>query len=417
MSVDPHMRSELDPNALTVEQALARIEQSVRPVEGTERLALRSALGRVCAADIHAPFDVPSHANSAMDGYAVNSRDLPQEGHRELRLVGQSLAGHPWAGELGPGECLRITTGAVIPAGADTVIMQEAVHKTAEGIRIGAGHRPGENVRLPGEDLRAGALVLRRGRRLNSADLGLLASLGISELDVIRRPVVAFFSTGDELKGLGQPLAEGEIYDSNRYTLHAMLQRLNVQIVDMGVVQDQPQAVEEAFRTAAARADVVITTGGVSVGTADYIKHTLEKLGHVGFWRIAMKPGRPLAFGQLGNALFFGLPGNPVSVMATFTLFARIAIQRLSGETPQPMLRLRAVTQNRLRKLPGRTDYQRGILRQDDQGRLVVETTGLQGSHVLSSMSRANCFIVIPRDCGDVEAGTEVEVIPFEGLL
>ena len=410
-------QGEYDPNALTVEQALARIEQDVQAVDGTERLALREALGRVLASDVHASFDVPIHTNSAMDGYAVRADDLPAQEPRKLHVVGESFAGHPYRGRLEPGECVRIMTGAVLPEGADTVLMQEHVEAQADHIVVEPGHKPGDNVRHAGEELHRGDRVLACGRRLNAADLGLLASLGISEVDVLRRPIVAFFSTGDELKSVGQPLSEGQIYDSNRYTLYAMLQRLNVQIIDMGVVGDAPADVEHAFRLAAQQADVVITTGGVSVGAADYIKQTLERLGRVGFWKIAMKPGRPLAFGELGRALFFGLPGNPVSVMATFALFARVAILKLSGERTTPPLRLRATTLDRLKKRPGRTDFQRGILRQEEDGRLVVGTTGLQGSHVLSSMSRANCFIVIPRDAGDVEIGSEVEIIPFDGVL
>jgi len=412
-----HGCDEYDPNSLTVEQAQALIDRIVEPVSGRERVFLRAALDRVLATDVTAPFDVPPHRNSAMDGYAVRAADLPAEGEARLAVIGESFAGRPFAGELAAGQAVRIMTGAVVPAGADTVVMQENVQREDDTIILGPGQRAGDNVRHPGEDMQAGEVVLEAGRRLNAADIGLLASFGIAEIDVHRRPVVAFFSTGDELKGIGSRLGEGDIYDSNRYTLHALLERLPVTIRDMGVIPDDPAAVRAAFAEAAAHADVVITSGGVSVGDADYVKQTLDALGKVDFWKIAMKPGRPLAFGRLGEAVFFGLPGNPVSVMATFILFARPALLKRAGARPVPPLTLKARTQTRLKKRPGRKDYQRGILAQTDDGTLAVDTTGLQGSHVLSSMSRANCFIALPRESGDVEAGEWVEVIPFAGLF
>ena len=412
-----HGCDEYDPNSLTVEQAQALIDRIVEPVSGRERVFLRAALDRVLATDVPAPFDVPPHRNSAMDGYAVRAVDLPAEGEARLAVIGESFAGRPFAGELAAGQAVRIMTGAVVPAGADTVVMQENVQREGDTIILGPGQRAGDNVRHPGEDMQAGEVVLEAGRRLNAADIGLLASFGIAEIDVHRRPVVAFFSTGDELKGIGSRLGEGDIYDSNRYTLHALLERLPVAIRDMGVIPDDPAAVRAAFAEAAAHADVVITSGGVSVGDADYVKQTLDALGKVDFWKIAMKPGRPLAFGRLGEAVFFGLPGNPVSVMATFILFARPALLKRAGARPVPPLTLKARTQTRLKKRPGRKDYQRGILAQADDGTLAVDTTGLQGSHVLSSMSRADCFIALPRESGDVEAGEWVEVIPFAGLF
>ncbi len=407
---------EYDPNSLTVEQAHELIDRIVAPVAGTERVYLRQALDRVLARDIPAPFDVPPHRNSAMDGYAVRASDLPGNGASALKVIGESFAGHPYAGTVGERECVRIMTGAVVPDGADTVIMQERVTREGETITLEPGHTAGDNVRHPGEDVKAGTAVLQAGRRLNAADIGLLASFGIAELDVVRRPVVAFFSTGDELKGIGSPLGEGDIYDSNRYTIHALLERLPVEIRDMGVIPDTADAVKTAFVEASRHADIVITSGGVSVGDADYVKQTLDALGKVDFWKIAMKPGRPLAFGRLGDAVFFGLPGNPVSVMATFILFARPALLKRAGASASAPLTLTATAAARLKKRPGRQDYQRGILSQGENG-LVVDSAGLQGSHVLSGMSRANCFIVIPRESGDVEAGTPVEVIPFTGLF
>jgi molybdopterin molybdotransferase len=412
-----HGCDEYDPNSLTVEQAQALIDRIVEPVAGRERVFLRAALDRVLATDVTAPFDVPPHRNSAMDGYAVRAADLQAGGDARLAVIGESFAGRPFAGKLGAGQAVRIMTGAVVPEGADTVIMQEHVQRDGDTITVPSGQRAGDNVRHPGEDMKRGDLVLEAGRRLNAADIGLLASFGIAEIDVHRRPVVAFFSTGDELKGIGSRLGEGDIYDSNRYTLHALLERLPVDIRDMGVIPDDPAAVRAAFIEASAHADVVITSGGVSVGDADYVKQTLDELGKVDFWKIAMKPGRPLAFGRLGEAVFFGLPGNPVSAMATFTLFARPALIKRAGATPATPLTLRARAQGRLKKRPGRKDYQRGILGQADDGTLTVDTTGLQGSHVLSSMSRADCFIALPRETGDVEAGEWVEVIPFSGLF
>jgi molybdopterin molybdotransferase len=308
-------------------------------------------------------------------------------------------------------------TGAVVPAGADTVIKQESTNVRGNQVVIGAGHKRGANVRLPGEDIRRGAVVLARGRRLIPADLGLLASIGIAEVKVFRRPRVAFFSTGDELRSVGESLTEGQIYDSNRYTLYGMLMRHGVDVIDMGVIPDDREATRKAFRTAAAQADVLITSGGVSVGEADFVKETLHELGQVNFWKIAMKPGKPLAFGRLGQTLFFGLPGNPVAVMATFYQVVKPNLQRLEGETAAEKLRLRVPCADGLKKAPGRLDFQRGILSRDETGNPVVRGAGMQSSHVLSGMSRANCFIILPAEAGNIAAGTLVEVEPFAGLI
>lgn len=413
----PSCMDEFDPHSQTVEQALANIQALCRPVTGSERVLLRDALDRVLARDVLAALDVPPERNAAMDGYAFAGSSLKTSGTAGLKVVGQSLAGHPYPGTVKAGECIRIMTGAVVPEGADTVVMQENVSLDDDRVTLLIETQMGENVRLPGQDVRRGDVVLPAGRCVNAADLGLLASQGIAEVDVRRRPVVAYFSTGDELCGIGQPLGPGQIYDSNRHTLYGLLSRLGVEIRDLGVIPDRPEAIQQAFEEARDMADMVITTGGVSVGDADFVKQTLETLGRIDFWKIAMKPGRPLAFGSLGKAVFFGLPGNPVSTMATFILFVRPALQRLMGIAPVAPLTVRARCSNRLRKVPGRTDYQRGILTRDEQGELVVGTTGLQGSHVLSSMSKANAFIIIPREAGDVEAGELVEVMPLDGHL
>jgi molybdopterin molybdotransferase len=402
---------------LTVEQALGYIRDNLQPIEGYEQLALRDALGRVLAADVLSPIDVPPHANSAMDGYALRAADLPAGGEVTLRVTGTALAGHPFSGSVGDGHCVRIMTGANIPTGANTVVMQEDVRREGDLIHVGGGHRQGANVRLPGEDIAAGATVLARGRQLTPADLGLLASLGIAEVRVVRRLRVAFFSTGDELCSLGEIPREGQIYDSNRYTLHGMLCRLGVEIIDMGVVRDRREDIAAAFRQGAAVADVLLTSGGVSVGDADFVKETLDALGKVNFWKIAMKPGKPLAFGLLDRTAFFGLPGNPVSSMATFYQIVQPALRRLTGHQDQAPLRLRVPCASPLKKSAGRVDFQRGILEYDGAGQLSVRSTGPQGSHVLSSMSRANCFIILPAEWGNVEAGTTVEVEPFAGLI
>ncbi|MGE5669756.1 MAG: gephyrin-like molybdotransferase Glp [Betaproteobacteria bacterium] len=409
-----------DPNSMPVDKARALIRQFLTPVTATERVHIRAALDRVLAEDVTSPFDVPGHDNSAMDGWAVRFADIAAGGETTLARVGDSFAGKPYGGPIGRGETVRIFTGGVMPEGADTVVMQERATEIPGGVRIAAGAvgKAGQNRRFAGEDLKRGALVFGAGQALRPPELGMLASLGINEVSVFRRLRVAFFSTGDELRSIGQPLAAGEIYDSNRYTLYGMLKRINCEIVDMGVVPDVPDALERAFATAAASADVVITSGGVSVGEADFVKQLLDKLGEVLFWKIAMKPGRPLAYGKIDGAHFFGLPGNPVSVMVTFYEFVRDALLVLQGQRnvgPQPTFR--ALLAAPIRKMPGRTEFQRGILTPGADGTWQVRTTGDQGSGILSSMSRANCFIVLPAETGDVAAGAQVEVQLFDGLL
>ncbi len=404
--------------ALSVGEAQARITAAITPVRGSEKLALRSALGRVLAEDVRSPIDVPAHTNSAMDGYALNSADLPAEAMTELAIVGTTYAGRPFDGTVERGQCVRIMTGAPLPKGADTVVMQEDVEHDADGARIGSGHKPGQHVRPAGEDVAAGHVVLKAGKRILPSELGLLASLGVAEVKVRRRLRVAFFSTGDELRSIGEILRDGEIYDSNRYTLYGMLARLGVEIIDMGVVRDDRQATRNAFEQAAEDADVIITSGGVSVGEADYVKETLDAIGQVDFWQIAIKPGRPLAFGRVGAALFFGLPGNPVSVMVTFYQFVEPALRRMMGQADAdaaPTFKVRCATT--LKKSRGRTEFQRAVLERDADGQLVVRSTGAQGSGLLHSMSLANCFVVLPADLDVVEPGTWVEVQPFYGVI
>ncbi|HEV3009465.1 MAG TPA: gephyrin-like molybdotransferase Glp [Burkholderiales bacterium] len=401
-----------DPDALRVDKAREAIIACLTPIKDAESVKIRDALGRVLAQDIVPQINVPAHDNSAMDGYAVRFSDV----EKPLKEIGTALAGKPFTGKLGAGECVRIMTGAVMPAGADTVVIQEVVKKDGDRITIPPGQKKAQNVRYAGEDLSQGKAVLRPGQLLRPAELGLIASLGIGEISVQRRVRVAFFATGDELASIGAPLKQGEVYDSNRYTLHGMLARLGVEIIDMGVVRDDPKELEAGFRKAAEAADVVITTGGVSVGEADFVKQLMAKLGEVLFWKIAMRPGRPMAFGKIGNAFLFGLPGNPVAVMVTFYQFVRDALLHLSGRGDDYALPLlQATTSENLRKVPGRTEYQRGVLfREQDQWK--VRTTGQQGSGVLRSMSEANCFIVIEHERAAVKAGELVSVQLFEGL-
>ena len=399
-----------DPDALRVDKAREAILACLSPIGDVEPVPIQKALGRVLAEDIVPRINVPAHDNSAMDGYAVRFSDL----ERPLKEIGTALAGKPFHGKLGAGECVRIMTGAVMPQGADTVVIQEIVNKEGERITVPPGQKKAQNVRYAGEDLKIGVAVLTPGVLLKPADIGLIASLGIGEVRVKRRLRVAFFATGDELASIGTPLKEGEIYDSNRYTVHGMLARLGVEAIDMGVVRDDPAALEAAFKKASA-ADVVITTGGVSVGEADFIKQMMAKLGEVLFWKIAMRPGRPMAFGKIGNAFLFGLPGNPVAVMVTFYQFVRDALLLLAGRSDAPFPLLQAVSAENMRKVPGRTEYQRGVLFKD-RNEWKVRTTGQQGSGVLRSMSEANCFIVLEHERGSIKAGETVSVQLFEGL-
>ena len=409
--------SDYDPNALPVASAQQVIERFVSPVRAVERVALREALDRVLARDVISPIDVPAHDNSAMDGFALRSPDLAAGGETRLRVVGTAYAGAPFTGAVGPGEAVRIMTGAVMPAGCDTVVVQEIARVDGDLVLVPAGQEPGQHRRRRGEDLAAGRAALPEGKILSPADLGLLASLGVAEVPVRRRLRVAFFSTGDELRSIGEPLGPGTIYDSNRYTIHGMLRRLGVELIDMGVVHDSPEALEEAMRTASGCADAIVSSGGVSVGEADFTREVMARLGDVSFWKIAMRPGRPMAFGRIGDAIYFGLPGNPVAVMITFYFFARDAMLRMMGarHVRQPYLRARSASA--LRKKPGRTEYQRGVLSVGADGAMEVKLTGSQGSGVLRSMSEANCIVVLHHGQGSVAAGEPVDCLAFDGLV
>jgi len=409
---------DFDPNSMPVAKAREVIARFLSPVTATERLNVRAALGRVLAEDVVSPLNVPAHDNSAMDGYAVRFADLKGDGEATLKVTGTAFAGAPFPGAVKAGECVRIMTGGVVPAGADTIVMQEHVKAEQDRVTIGPGYKKGQNLRRAGEDLAVGQVALKRGLPLRPAEVGLISSLGIGEVTVYRKLRVAFFSTGDELVSIGTQPKEGQIYDSNRYTIHGMLTRLGCEVLDMGVVRDDPKLLEKAFHDAADAADVVITSGGVSVGEADFVKDLLNKLGEVVFWKIAMKPGRPLAYGKIGAAHFFGLPGNPVSVMVTFYQFVRDALLSLSGRDPVPPLpTFKVPCVSSLKKAPGRTEFQRGVLECDSHGTWSVRVTGEQGSGILRSMAEANCFIILPDAQGNVAPGALVEVQVLEGVV
>jgi molybdopterin molybdotransferase len=413
-----------DPKALPITQAQAFIAHLVQPVEEMQVVPILEALGRVLAHDVVSSIDVPAHDNSAMDGFALRGAELVHDGETRLKIVGTGLAGAPFTGEVPPGHALRITTGAVMPMGLDTVVPQEFTRVESEWLQFASRVvKTGDNRRFKGEDLMRGQPAVNAGRVLRPAEIGLIASLGIGEVAVRRRLRVAFFSTGDEIHSIGEPLAPGGVYDSNRYTIHGMLQRLGMDAIDMGVVRDNPAALEAAFMQAAAQADAVITSGGVSVGEADHTKQIMAKLGDVKFWRIAMRPGRPMAIGRIAavtggrDTILFGLPGNPVAVMVTFYALVRDALLAMSGAAVEAIPMLRAACTTAVRKKPGRTEYQRGVVRRRNDGSYEVGIIGNQGSGVLSSMSIANGIIVLAHERGDVAAGDGVDVLPFEGLV
>ena len=401
-----------DPQALRMADANAFIAQMVQPISGTEQLPLRQCDGRVLAEDVVSAMAVPAHNNSAMDGFAFDGTALNGCTTLRLRVVGTALAGKAWIGTVGSGECLKVMTGAILPAGLDTVVPHEMTSVDGEWVTIPADRlQLGDNRRLRGEDIQLGGIALSKGEQLKPASLGLAASLGIQALPVVRRLKVAYLSTGDEVQSPGEPLREGAVFDSNRYTVTSMLERMGCEVIELGVVRDEPVALEAAFRSAAAQADVIISSGGVSVGEADFTKGMMAKLGDVAFWRIAMRPGRPFALGRIGNTALFGLPGNPVAVMVTFLALVRPALLQMMGANPKPLPILQARSQEPMRKKAGRTEYQRGIVSTGPDGRLQVRTTGNQGSGVLSSMVQANGLIVLSHAQGHVALGDMVDVM------
>lgn len=415
---DPSCMDDYDPNSMPVVKARQFIKQFLDPVTETETLHIRASLGRVLAADILSPADVPNYDNSAMDGYAFNADDINLDKPTSLKVAGSAFAGKAFTGKLSRGECVRIMTGGMMPEGADTVIMQERVKVEGNNISFTDPPKRAMNVRRAGEDLRQGQTVLAVGHMIRAADLGLVASLGIGEVAVYRKLKVAFFSTGDELASVGETLKTGQVYDSNRYTLFGMLSRLGVEIIDLGAIPDDLSLLESTLLAASGQADVVITSGGVSVGEADYMKLLLDQYGQIVFWKIAMKPGRPLAYGKIGNAHYFGLPGNPVAVMVTFYQFVREAMLILMGQpNPAPLPVFKVTCTQSIKKMTGRTEFQRGILFTDTDGIWKVKPTGAQGSAILSSMSLANCFIVLDDTVGNLDAGALVNVQVLDGII
>ncbi|WBL72050.1 molybdopterin molybdotransferase MoeA [Serratia liquefaciens] len=401
---------------ISLEQALEKMLSQISPLQQTESIALTAAAGRITAVPVISPIDVPPFANSAMDGYAVRLADL--QANAPLPVAGKAFAGAPFEGHWPAHSCIRIMTGAPIPAGAEAVIMQEQAEVGDAGVRFTAEVQAGQNIRLAGEDIRQGAGVLPAGIRLGAAQLPLLASLGVAEVQVVRKLKVAVFSTGDELQPVGQPLQAGQIYDTNRFSVRLMLEQLGCETLDLGIIRDDQNALRAAFEQADRQADVVISSGGVSVGEADYTKQMLDELGEVGFWKLAIKPGKPFAFGKLKQAWFCGLPGNPVSAALTFYQLVQPLLAKLAGHSDwhlPPRLQARALTP--LKKAPGRLDFQRGVFSSNARGELEVSTTGHQGSHVFSSFSQGNCFIVLERERGSVAVGEKVDIEPFNALL
>ncbi|BBL76348.1 molybdopterin molybdotransferase MoeA [Methylomagnum ishizawai] len=404
-----------EPRTLTLESALERLVARIEPIAESETVALKPARGRILALAPASPLDLPPFANSAMDGYALRAEDSGPQA--TLAVIGTAWAGQPFTGAVGRGQCVRIFTGAVLPEGADAVVMQEQVGRTDDAIQLAATVQAGANIRPQGGELQAGQALLPQGKRLEAADLGLLAAAGLAEVPVLRRIKVAILSTGDELRPVGETLAPGQIHDSNRYLLDALLAELGAEILDFGTVADDPEALRRVLLAASVQADAIVSTGGASVGEADFVVEVLRDIGQFEFWKVAIKPGKPFAYGRIGAAHCFGLPGNPVAVAVTFRQLVRPALARLMGERPRPPLRLPARCETRLRKKPGRMEFQRGLYRRGPDGAFIVTADAGQGSDRLSSLSRANCYIVLPADNAGVEPGGGVEIEPFDAFL
>lgn len=402
---------------LKLKDALQKMLQQLNPITERESLPLEQAFNRICAGDVVSPINVPAFDNSAMDGYAVRIADLEQS--MTLEVAGKSFAGNAFEGQWPVQSVVRIMTGAMVPEGADAVIMQEEVTVNNDGtVTFSKMPKMGQNIRCQGDDIAVGDVVLKAGEKMTAVSLPLLASLGLEEVLVLRKLKVAVLSTGDELVSVGKPLAKGQIYDTNRFTVKLMLQQLACEVIDFGILADDEALFEKTFLQAQEQADLIITSGGVSVGEADFTKTVLEKLGEVNFWKIAMKPGKPFAFGKLGNAWFCGLPGNPVSALVTFYQLVQPAIAKLSGHTQwQAPQQFKAISSLFLKKRPGRQDFQRGFYQVNGEGKIEVRPVGFQGSHIFSSLVESNCFIVLEAERGNVEAGESVWIEPFNPLL
>ena len=409
---------EFDPSSLPYHIALETILGTTPTPLRSKNVKLAKSLGRVLAQDIIATMDVPNHTNSAMDGFAINAHDLNENGFSEFDIVGEAYAGKPYSGEVYSGQAVKIMTGAIMPKGSDTVAMQEYVDLSAGGqsFSLSKAVKDGQNVRQAGEDIQNQSVVFEKGCRIDAAKLGVIASLGIGKVSVFRKPRIATFSNGDEIRQLGSPLQHGEVYDSNRHTLAAMLKKYSVKMIDLGVVGDHYDRIKALMIDASERADVVITSAGASVGEADYIYDILSELGEIKIWKLAIKPGRPLLFGTINNSLFFGLPGNPVSVMTSFALCVKPAIEKRCGQSPTAPLKIKAKTLTNIRKRVGRSEYQRALISRDLSGELVVNARKYQGSGVLSSMALGNCFVVLEIESSGAKAGDWVDVLLFTEL-
>lgn len=404
----------------SLSEALENMLNQLPVATKTETITINQAANRVLAEDIFSSINVPSFDNSAMDGYAISLQNFSE--NQPLVVIGKSFAGNPFSGKIAQGECVRIMTGAKIPENCNAVVMQEDATLNADGtVQFAKTPKIGANIRRIGEDVAQGSLVLAKGNLLNVATLPLLASLGIAEVKVFHKVKVAVLSTGDELVSVGEKLGEGQIYDTNRFTVRLMLEKLGCEILDFGTLPDNPETFEKTFIEAQSRADILITSGGVSVGEADFTKDVLEKLGKISFWKIAMKPGKPFAFGKLENAWFFGLPGNPVSALVTFYQLVQPALLKLLGYDNEKIAnfspKLTAYAAVPMKKAVGRQDFQRGFFYADENGQLAVKTIGTQGSHIFSAFNESNCFIVLEQERGNIEVGEKVVIQPFNGLL
>jgi len=404
------------PGLLPFEQAMENMLALITPVKDVETVSITSALNRILAENVVSPINVPPHNNSAMDGYAFAASSL-SDNNCTLTLAGRSMAGAPFDGVCQQGQCIRIMTGAKMPAGCDSVEMQENCQVNGDQITFAQAKKLGSHVRNAGEDIAIGQTVFTKGHRITAVDLGMLASLGVEKINVVRKLKVALISTGDELKAPGQALSEGDIYESNAHFLSGLLAKLNIEVIDFGIIEDDKAAIENAFKQADVLADAVISSGGVSVGDADYTKEVLESLGQIDFWKIAIKPGKPFAFGKLSNSVFFGLPGNPVSALVTAHQLALPALVKMQNAQAIKRVSIKIKTASDLKKSPGRLDFQRGVLSVNEQGETVVTSTGSQGSGILSSIAKANCYIVLEACRGKVAAGEMVNVELFDQYL
>ncbi len=403
--------NEFDPSALSVEDALNEILSSITPKKSYEIVKIKDAYNRILARDIKARKDIPNYKNSAMDGYAVNINHTSKE--YVFKNIGESFAGHPFKGKVKPNEAIKVMTGALVPEGCNAVIMQEMVEEKNNLIFIKSRVAKNQNIRFPGEDIKKSDLVLRKGKEINEIDIGILASLGQSSVHVQTRPTIGYFSTGDELVSVGKSIKKSQVYDSNRYLLHGLLQKYPAKIKDYGVVKDNMSSIIRKLKIASNECDLLLTTGGVSVGDADFVKGALDKLGKINFWKIAVKPGRPLAYGKINKCLFFGLPGNPVSVVVTFNLFVSAAIKKITGQSIKNLLSLSAKLESDIKKRKGRKEYKRGLLKTKN-GKLFVKCLASQGSNILSSLLNANCYIELDENIDKIHKGSLVKIIPFE---